>query len=140
MSRSFSEDGRCGVWEFHIKSYTVASRKRGYDTLYPWMGRGSIPDTNSDSMIYSKHSSVALTLCDSTLSVPSSPPWIVVVLSAPNTTIWPVRDHYINGHEAFFSSLELEISDACKGLLAAYRMISAVAMPPVCVSLRMQYF
>ncbi|KAI9795065.1 MAG: hypothetical protein M1816_000087 [Peltula sp. TS41687] len=124
------DDTRKGVWRFNIQSYKITSRKWGYDRLFPWIKRGPTHDTDSDTMICRYHSLVALTFTDSRSSPPSVAPWLVLTLSAPNSTIWPVKDHYVDGHEAFLSALELEIHDACEGVGLASRMIGYVAMPP----------
>lgn len=114
----------------------MTSRKWGYDRLFPWIRRGPTHDTDSDTMICRKHSLVALTLFDNRSSGRSKPSWLVLTLSAPNSTIWPARDHYVDGHEAFLSALELEIHDACEGVREASRMIGCVAMPPVSLYLK----
>lgn len=117
----------------------ITSRKWGYERLFPWIERGPIHDADSDLMICRKHSLVALTFCDSAKPGASAPPWLVLVLSAPNTTIWPVVDRYINGHEAFLTALEQEIQDACEVLRETSRIIGSVAMPPVGPS-RLSFF
>jgi hypothetical protein len=126
------EDGRNGVWRFHIQTYKMTSRKWGYDSLFPWIERGPFFDEASDFMICRKRVTVALTFADQAKPAGSGPPWVVLILSTPNLSIRPLVDRFMNGHEAFLCALEMEIDDVCLGLREASEKIGSAAIPPVC--------
>ncbi len=131
MSLPLYDDGRKGLWRFHIRSYKMTSRRYGYDRMFPWIERGPLFEELSDSMICRKRVLVALTFVENVRTARSSPPWLVLVLSAPNLSIRPIKDNFVNGHEAFLTALKLEIDDAYDGLREASDRIGSATIPPV---------